>query len=183
MRSGIFAKPDQWGDVIYLQAKHFDDKGFVMPNVHPDLLMDGKVEKHLLSEGDILFAAKGYKNFAAVYYNSIGLSVASSTFLVLSLEQGGGNVVPEYVKWYLNRSDSMQILRSGAMGTGLPSISKPFLESFEIEVPSVEVQRKILEIQSLRNKEIEIKQHIDELREIEIQHSLLKAVKKEYNGK
>ena len=45
--------------MVYLQAKHFDVNGQLLAALHPDLMADGISEKHLLKDGDVLFAAKG----------------------------------------------------------------------------------------------------------------------------
>ena len=66
IQTGIFAKPVPKGEIIYLQAKHFDENGLVNTVLHPDLKKDTLTEKHFLRHGDILFAAKGTKNFALV---------------------------------------------------------------------------------------------------------------------
>ena len=179
IQSGIYAKTDQWGDVTYLQAKYFNEKGKIVPWLHPDLHMEGKIEKHLLNDGDLLFAAKGVKNFTAIYNKGIGLAVASSTFLVLRLKPYYSNtVLPEYLKWLLNQPDNMSYLQSGAKGTGIPSISKSFIEKMRIDIPPIKTQHLILKVQELRNKEKEIQNQIEDLREKEIQITLRKAVKK-----
>ncbi len=183
VQSGIFIKTDISGDVIYLQAKYFDEQGKVNTLLHPDLKLQGKIEKHLLHEGDLLFAAKGTKNFAVKYDGTIGLAVASSTFLVIRINsQYQMHVLPEFLQWFINLPVSLQTLKSGAIGTDLPSISKVVLENLEIYIPSIEKQSIIMKISELHNQEVALKRQLEYLRGIEIQQKLLKAAKNHIHG-
>jgi len=73
IQTGVYKKPDFDGDIIYLQAKHFCETGFLksVDELTMDLKQTDKLEKHILKNKDILFAAKGDKNFAFIYDNSI----------------------------------------------------------------------------------------------------------------
>ena len=65
IQTGAFAETVSKGEVVYLKAKHFDENGKLNTILHPDLNINNITEKHLLKPGDVLFAAKGTKNFAA----------------------------------------------------------------------------------------------------------------------
>lgn len=87
---------------MYLQAKHFDDDGDLKDGpLVPDLEHDVK-ERHLLEPNDILFVAKGTRSFAAVYKESFGPCVASSTFFVIRLKPD--TLAPEYLALILNQN-------------------------------------------------------------------------------
>ena len=64
IQTGVFAKTVAKGDIAYLQPKYFDEQGKLTVNLEPDLNSVGVSEKHILKQGDIIFAAKGSKNFA-----------------------------------------------------------------------------------------------------------------------
>lgn len=143
--------------------------------LHPDLKVEGIPQKHLLRHGDVLFAAKGTKNFAAVYENYNNPAVASTSFFVIRLTKG--NVQPEYLAWFLNNHSTQTLLKGQAIGTSIASISKVVLESTEISIPGIEIQKAILQITKLRNKEKSLKQQIETLREKQIQQQILNAIK------
>ena len=84
-QTGFFAKPVFGGEVLYLQAKHFNEAGQISTGLLPDLMADSISERHLLKRGDVLFAAKGTKNFAVVY-DIDELAVASTSFFVIRLK-------------------------------------------------------------------------------------------------
>jgi restriction endonuclease S subunit len=175
IQTGLFAKPSGIGELVYLQSKHFDEFGQLHSVLHPDLLAEGISEKHLLKDGDVLFAAKGTKNFAAVFENHNEPSVASTSFFVI--RSTDNKVLPQYLAWFLNNHNTQTLLKGQAIGTSIPSISKQVLENLEIAVPSIETQKAILKITKLRNKEKSLKQKIETLRDKQIQQQIINAIK------
>jgi restriction endonuclease S subunit len=175
IQTGIYVKPGVSGDIIYLQARHFNNLGeFVF--AAPDLTYDNKIEKHILKPGDILVASKGYVNFAALYTESFGLAVPSSVFLILKNIQTN-YILPEFFVWYLNHPQSKQYFQNCAKGTGLPSINKTDLENLPMTIPTIEKQKLILHIESLQKKEKGIRAKINELNEKITNYILIKALK------
>jgi len=174
IRTGLFAKPSGVGEVVYLQAKHFDEYGQLLSVLHPDLMAEGISEKHLLQKGDVLFAAKGTKNFATVFEHHNEAAVASTSFFVIrpTVKQ----LLPEYLAWFLNSLTTQTILKGQAIGTSMPSISKQVLETLEITVPDIEVQKAILQIAKLRTKEKALKLTIEALREKQIQQQIFSVL-------
>lgn len=175
IQTGLFAKPSGIGELVYLQAKHFDEHGHLHSVLHPDLKALGISEKHKLKDGDVLFAAKGTKNFATVYEHHNEPAVASTSFFIMRLTNK--NLLPEFLAWFLNSQPTQTLLKGQAIGTSIPSISKQVLENLEIAVPSIETQKAILQITQLRNKEKSLKQKIETLREQQIQQQIINAIK------
>ena len=175
IQTGLFAKPSGLGELVYLQSKHFDEYGQLHSVLHPDLVAEGISEKHLLKDGDVVFAAKGTKNFAAVFENHNEPSVASTSFFVI--RPIDNKVLPQFLAWFLNNPVTQTLLKGQAIGTSIPSISKQVLENMEITVPSIETQKTILQITKLRNKEKSLKQEIETLREKQIQQQIINAIK------
>lgn len=178
IHTGAFAKPTISGEIVYIQAKYFDQKGNLISTLHPDLNHDEISEKHLLKEGDILFAAKGTKNFAACYESKNQPAVASTSFFVIRIR---GNyqdkVLPEYLRWYLNNPNSQKFLKGKAIGSSIVSISKSVLEELEITIPDLQTQESILNITHLRSKEKFLNSKIETLKEKQIQQQIINAIK------
>lgn len=175
IQTGLFAKPAGIGELVYLQSKHFDEFGQLYSVLHPDLPAEGISEKHLLKDGDVLFAAKGTKNFATVFENHNEPSVASTSFFVI--RPTDNKVLPQFLAWFLNNHTTQTLLKGQAIGTSIPSISKQVLENLEIPVPDIKTQRAIVEISKLRNKEKSLKHKIESLREKQIQQQIINAIK------
>lgn len=178
IQTGIFAKPVYKGEIVYLQAKHFNENGHLHSLLHPDLKADNITEKHLLKHGDVLFAAKGTKNFAAWYESKNQPSVASTSFFVIRLHESlSSKILPEFLVWLINHHTAQKFLKGKAIGTSIVSISKSVLEELEISIPDVQTQKAILKISDLHSKEKKIKQQIETLREKQIQQQIINAIK------
>lgn len=174
LQTGLFAKPLAIGEVVYLQSKHFDEQGNLSATLHPDLSMEDFSQKHLLRAGDVLFAAKGTKNFAAVYEAHNLPAVASTSFFVIRLFDS--KVIPEYLAWFLNNQSTQVSLKAQAMGTSIPSISKVVLEELEIPVPTIEKQKSVVAISKLRWQEKSIHAKLVSLRDKKIQTQIINAI-------
>ena len=178
IHTGLFAKPVPKGEIVYLKAKHFDENGILRYSLHPDLKIDSLTEKHLLTHGDVLFAAKGTKNFAAWYESKNQPAVASTSFFVIRLTDSFQNqILPEFLVWFINHPISQKFLKGNAIGTAIVSISKPVLEELELSIPDVKTQKAILKISELHKKEKKIMHRIEELNEKIIQQKILNAIK------
>lgn len=177
IQTGLFAKTISKGEIVYLQAKHFDENGQLISTLYPDLKSENNIEKHLLKQGDVLFAAKGTKNFAAWYKDKNKPAVASTSFFVIRIQKEfKSEILPEFLVWILNNPKSQKFLKGKAIGTSIASISKSVLEELEISIPDVSIQESILSITHLRKKEISLKQQIESLRDLQLQNQILKAI-------
>lgn len=174
IQTGLFAKPSGIGEVVYLQVRHFDDNGELLRELNPDLMADCISEKHLLKDGDVLFAAKGTKNFATVFENHNELSVASTSFFVI--RPTDKRILPAYLAWFINNPKTQSFLKGQSKGTSIPSISKNVLENLEFSLPSIETQQTILYITELRKKEKALKQELETLREKVIQKLIFNSI-------
>ena len=179
IQSGIFAKPMAEGDIVYLQAKYFDDNGLLTAILHPDLKRNNISKKHLLQHGDVLFSSKGSKNFATWYEEKNLPAVASTSFFVIRLTEKNHTVIlPEFLAWSINQPEAQKFLKGKATGTAMASISKTALEELEIFIPPLATQNQILLLTSLLRKEKELKARIEQLKEKNIQQQIFKAINK-----
>ena len=175
IQTGVFAKPIAKGEIVYLQSKHFDAEGKLVETLYPDLESDNKIQKHLLQYGDVLFAAKGTKNFAVCYEENNLPAVASTSFFVIRINYN--DILPEYLVWFLNHPSTQQFLKSKAKGTSIASISKEVLSELEISIPTTHKQRIIISIDQLRSKEKHIKAQLESLKERQIQQQIINVIK------
>lgn len=177
IQTGIFAKPTREGQIVYLQAKHFDENGILRSSLYPELKAESISEKHLLKNGDIIFAAKGTRNFAALYEVNTQPAVASTSFFVIRLHEDFQDIIlPEYLTWYLNKASSQNFLKSQAVGSSIVSISKSVLDELDLSIPNLNTQEAILRITHLRNSEKKLYKQIEMLREKQIQQQITNAI-------
>jgi restriction endonuclease S subunit len=177
LQSGLFAQPDINADTLYLQGIHFNEYGDFDQEVKPLIKSSDKTDKHLLYKGDVLFAAKSLNNFAVVYDAHIGKAVASSSFIVVRVKSEYANeVLPEYLAWYLTQDPQIRLFHK-QLGTTIPSISISKLNELEIDIPTLEQQSRIVQIQKLRNQEKQLLQKLEVNKDQLIKHQLLVAAK------
>ncbi|PKP02553.1 MAG: hypothetical protein CVU14_03315 [Bacteroidetes bacterium HGW-Bacteroidetes-9] len=175
IQTGLFAKPTGKGEVVYLQSKHFDEYGNLTALLYSDLNADQISEKHLLIAGDVLFAAKGTKNFAAVYEGNNPPAVASTSFFVIRLTDE--HVIPEFLAWFLNHPQTQSLLKGKARGTSIPSITKSVLENLELAIPTYEKQKLIVRLSKMILKEAELRERILMQRKQLIEQQIINAIK------
>lgn len=176
VQSGIYEQPKPFGNVYYIQARHFDKNHKLIDTLIPELPLSSRLESHFLEKGDVILAAKGTDNFAVAYQERIHPVVASSTFLVMRLRDKE-EVIPEYVSWFLNLRKTQLFLRGCSKGTSIPSVTKSDVENIDIPLPSVETQKLILRIEELLNNEKVLRRKIESLKDSLIQQNLLNALK------
>lgn len=178
IQTGIFAKPDTQGEIVYLQARDFNEFGQLHSILHPDLKKENVSDKHLLKTGDVLFASKGTKNFATWFESKNQPAVASTSFFVIRLKGDFRELIlPGYLVWYINHPVSQKFLKGNAIGSSIVSISKVVLEQLEISIPDLQTQQAILKIAELRNKEKILNRQIEILKEQQVQQQLINAIK------
>ena len=152
LQFGYYDKPNEQGDTIYLQAKHFNEFGLFDGNTDEWVDVSEKSKSHLLEEGDVLFVGKGMRNFAWKYSADIGKAIASSIFFVIKPKSD--LVDSDYLVTVFNSIKYQSFFRSLGAGSSIPSIRKNELEATEIPLPSLRVQRKIADISTLHQTEL-----------------------------
>lgn len=149
------------GDVHVVQIKdvrkiYDETNSFILvPGELPMIKWDGK-SKAFLEAGDILLPARG--EYSRAFYLAPASSgeefcpvVASSQFLVLSIKMDG--LFPEYLCWALNQSSAQNYLNQESRGSNISMLSVTSAGQLKIPVPSVEVQKKIIQINRIWERE------------------------------
>jgi restriction endonuclease S subunit len=148
---------DEAGDVFAIQLKDLK-KHYSKISGPPHKIKSSEVpQNQLLQKGDILFISKGANNFALVFdkdYRAIALSV----FFILRISNN--RVDPYFLAWYINQEKAQSYLHTGKEGTMITNINKTTLENLKIEIPSRENQQRIIEINVLWQRELEISKAI-----------------------
>ena len=166
---GFYDKPKSKGDAIYLQARNFNELGLLGHVGDALVTINDKSKSHLLNDGDILFVGKGFRNFAWKYSSKIGNAIASSIFFVIKPNQN--KVDSDYLVTIFNSVKYQSYFQSLGSGSSIPSIRKNELESIEVPLPALDVQRKIAALSELHIKNLAVTEKI-----IENKNKLFQAV-------
>lgn len=161
--------------VMYLQARNFNENGQFLNNVENFVDIDNVKEDQILKDGDILFVGKGMRFFSYRYDKEIGEAIASSIFYVIKANKK--LVLPDYLSCILNHSKSLKYFNSIGSGTSIPSIRKSELSDYEIDLPSLEMQHKIVEIYNIHKQEIEFLDQLREKKQIRFKQLINKITK------
>lgn len=117
--------------------------------LHP-ILWDAKGLPPVLEPGEVVLAAKGNYNPAALYEGPQYRVVPSSQFLILTIKtRARERLSPAYLCWVLNYAPTQRRMTDTQTGTNIPSVSKRALGDIEMPVPSLAQQEKILQLQAI----------------------------------
>lgn len=97
-----------------------------------------------LADGDVLFVARGTRNYAVCLAGVPGPTVCSQYFFVLRVRSP--RLLPSFLAWYINRAPAQRYLASNAEGSDQLSIRRGVLEDMPIAVPPLDRQRRLVEL-------------------------------------
>lgn len=118
IQTGVYLKSTPSPDTCYLQVNDFDEEGNIRPTVRPTTTVSSKAARHLLTESDLLLAAKGGKNFCAIAPTQLGPCVASPSFLIIRIDDPT-RILSEYLCGFLNLPSTRQLLTAQAQGSAI----------------------------------------------------------------
>ena len=174
LQFGLYSKPDDEGDVKYLQAKHFDSFGHFEDEIDTFLSKNDKNKSHILWDGDLIFAGKGYRNFAWTYTSDIGDAIASSIFYVIRPNKE--KVFPEFLTTLFNTQKYQAYFQLLGAGSSITSIRKSELEALSFNLPDLEMQKQIVELKNLHQKDLSLTKEIMKQKDIRFQTLLNKLL-------
>ncbi len=151
MRFGLNVKTENTGEVVCLQGKDFNEYGHLKSKYIFRINTKLTTPKDFLKEHDILFAAKGYHHYAVVWNSQIENAVATSTFIILN--GFPHHILPGYIAWLLNASQTKIYFNMHKKNGSIPVISKKILENLEIPVPDTITQQHIISLHQCLVKE------------------------------
>jgi len=118
-----------------------------------DLLPDGRIawaqlvrtqvsradDSQWLQGGDVVFVARGAKNYA-VYLEDVPVSAVCSQYFYV-LRSRSDRLLPAFLAWQINQAPIQRYLSTNAEGSDQLSIRRTVLENIPITVPPIDRQR------------------------------------------
>lgn len=156
----------------------YDDDWNLRNDLEANVLIKPSIEKNFLQYNEILFNAKGRRFFAALFSNEYSFTIASASFLVLTIQND--DVLPEFLTWYLNHPETLKAFDYKISTQNIPSITKQELGDLEIIIPNFETQKKIVKLDSLKKEQIAIQKELITLKENLINAVTYKKLRNEY---
>lgn len=108
-------------------------------------------DKHLVQKGDLIFRSRGATNTAAILDKEPKSAIVAAP--LLRIRSISDNILPEYLCWYINQKTAQNYLKMRQEGTHGGMISRQTLETLTVDLPSLDVQRQIIDIINLHEHE------------------------------
>lgn len=130
------------------------DKGIDWPALVRTEL-HGRKDPDWLQNGDILFAARGNRNFAVCVGEPPLKAVCSPHFFLVRVNRDSP-ATPEFLAWLVNQPEAQKYFAQAAEGTFITSIRRQVLEDMPLRLPSIATQKTIIQLHkaALREKEL-----------------------------
>ena len=141
------------GTCLLLQAKDVDaDRHSYRTDALVRFMPRLSDKDRFLKPGDILFMARGARNFSVLINKLPDSVLAAACFFVV--RTANSEILPEYLCWYLNQSPVAEYLkRFSGRGVHMPVVRRAVLESIDIPLPPIKIQKQVSEMTMLLQRE------------------------------
>lgn len=125
----------------YIRITDFDDFG--IEKNHKYMTAELYAEKHFLKRNDILFARSGSIGRTYFYDGSIGKAVFAGYCIRFRFDEN--KVIPKYAYWCTKTGSYQNWVKGIQRSAVQPNINKEKYKSFEITLPCLEEQKKLVD--------------------------------------
>ena len=121
-------------------------------------------KRYLVREGDLVLANRGTRATAALVPRELEAAASGQLFVIRIHSQ---SVAKEYLHWYINHCDVQKYLVNNMRGGRVKMLSIEVLRrGLRVPLPSLDVQRRIVEMQSLFRSECRLMEKLSELKRV-----------------
>jgi len=156
--------PRDDGNCLLLQAKDVDaDHRSYRADALVRFLPRLSGKDWFLKPGDILFMARGGRNFSVLIDKLPDHVLAAACFFIVRI--ANAEILPEYLCWYLNQSPVEEYLkRFSGRGVHMPVVKRSVLESIDVSLPPIKTQKQVSEMTMLLQREQDLYKKLAEKR-------------------
>jgi len=157
------------GNVYAIQIRDLDDFGHIkdwMKVVRTEIA--GRKLPDWLEPGDVLFAARGQRNFAVCVNDAPSRTVCGPHFFQIHVRDKH-QLLPEFLTWVLNQKPAQRYFEQSAEGSAQLSIRKAVLENIQITIPCLATQQSVVALDQATIREKRILKALIENRDKEMQ--------------
>lgn len=130
------------GDTAIVQMRNVDASAGVDWDTTSKVILPTKRKPNLLQNGDVIFAARGAKNYAVALENVPHAAVCSPHFFVLRIKNGCD---PAFLAWQINQKPAQEYFKRTATGSHILNIRREVIENLKVALPSLDQQRTIVQ--------------------------------------
>ena len=117
--------------------------------------LTGRRKPDWLKSEDILFLSRGNNNFA-VFLDHVPVPTVNSPLFFLIRVKADAGLIPEFLAWQLNQITAQQYFKISSEGSLHRSIKKSVLDLFNVVIPEVETQKRIVNLNRLVTQETKL---------------------------
>lgn len=129
------------GGVAVLQMRNASFSGKIDWPSAVRVELPTKRSPNWLESGDIVFVARGARNYAIALHDVPDKSVCSPHFFVLKVKAGCD---PAFLAWQINQRPAQDYLKRSATGSNVLSIRREALEKLQVAIPPLNQQKTIV---------------------------------------
>jgi restriction endonuclease S subunit len=168
------------GNVKVIQMKDLLDDNTVDCSGLMKIDMQTPKEQHFARIGDLVFRSRGQINTSAVILENPEEAIVASPLIRIRITNPE-TVLPEYLNWYISQTDAQRYLTSMQAGTSVNMIRNKQLEQMPVHIPSLSIQKSIVELAALSTRERTILNTLAELQDKYISTLLIQLAKEDKN--
>lgn len=145
---------DQDGNAYALQMRDVSPESGVSWEGLVKTSLDGRKSPVWLKTGDVVFVARGMRNYALCLEDIPQPTVCAQHFYLLRVKST--HLLPEHLAWQINRAPAQRYLAKNAEGTNQLSIRRGVLAMLPLAVPPLEQQHRIVALDKAARREREV---------------------------
>lgn len=158
---------DPDGNVACLRTMDIDFNGAINFDAMPIATLDlSRLQNHILRPGDLVITRTGAYLGKAAVFTSFRLPVLPGAFSI-RFRLKRSIVDPYFCRYFINSPQGQKATWALATGSAQPNLNIPNLHSLEVQIPPLDVQRRIVELLGSLDDKIEqnrrTSQKLDEL--------------------
>lgn len=155
------------GTLVVLQQKDISDLVAMDPEQLAEVVPENAARideantygRHHLIRDDVMLQMRGGQFLSVVFSGSYAAMAAQGVAVI----RPGPKIMPQFLCWFLSHPKTKEKLRSMAGGTHIPFLSKKTLIKYSVPVPSLEMQRSVVEAHEVRRRHRAATQRLIEL--------------------
>jgi hypothetical protein len=171
IRSGVTlrgrdaTRPDPNGRYRLIHISDLAPEGHLLADQFTPINPEEEVKPDfILKPNDVLFACRGVRMKAAVFnFPKITNAIAGAQFFLV--RRLPSILLPEFLIWAINSAHGQTYFAENTSGSYIPAITSDILKNFSLDVPSVEVQRAVVELHQLGQREQQLHSRIAQTRQ------------------
>jgi restriction endonuclease S subunit len=142
------------GNGYVIQQRDINENGIINWTGLVRTEVTGRREPDWLEPGDIIFSSRGVRNIATCI-DEIEMPVVCGPYYFLIHINSGviDDVLPAFIAWQLNQKKAQRTFGKSLEGSIQVSIRKSVLENIELDIPDLNKQHAIAELDYLTKKE------------------------------